>query len=123
MGAHFKMGALDYLKSAASNFLSPGKKKSINVNENMNPNANLNPNPNINQNPIGGDQTFGTPKISQPKQFKPIINPHKDDVHGIGKDKYGHYVPTLTYPLPPLKWEKKQFELNRRRRNSRNDYI
>jgi hypothetical protein len=38
-------------------------------------------------------------------------------------DKYGCYVSTITYPLPPVSWEKKQFDLNRRRRNGKNKYL
>ena len=38
-------------------------------------------------------------------------------------DKYGCYVPTLNYPLPPTSWEKKQFDLNRRKRNRKNRYL
>ena len=39
------------------------------------------------------------------------------------KDKFDCYVSTLSYPLPPVSWEKKQFKLNKKKRNARNRYL
>jgi len=38
-------------------------------------------------------------------------------------DKKGQYISTLTYPLPPIKWEKKQFIQNKKVRNKDNQYL
>jgi len=50
---------------------------------------------------------------------KTFVKPESD----IRYDKKGHYVSTMSYPLPPLSWEKKQFNINKKKRNGSNNYI
>ena len=52
-----------------------------------------------------------------------FLNPALDEHKDISKNKYGHYVSTLSYPLPPIKWEQKQHANNRRMRNSKNRFL
>lgn len=52
-----------------------------------------------------------------------LLNPALDEHRDISRNKRGEFVPTMTYPLPPVKWEKKQHELNRRMRNSKNRFF
>jgi len=47
--------------------------------------------------------------------------PRKD--YNQSFDKKGFYVPTATYPLPPLSHDKKMFERNKRMRNKNNKFF
>lgn len=103
---------MDYLKTAAMNFIAPPKKQKMNPTK-----PDTYPTyQNLNQN---GEDPLLRPK----KTGVSILNPAKDAYKDISKDKHGHYVSTITYPLPPVNWEKKQFEKNRRMRNGKNSYL
>lgn len=52
-----------------------------------------------------------------------FLNPALDEHRDITRDKHGKYVQTLSYPLPPVKWEGKQHDQNRRMRNSKNRFL
>jgi len=54
----------------------------------------------------------------QPFSFK---NPRKD--YNQSFDKKGLYVPTATYPLPPVSWDKKMFKRNQKLRNKNNKFF
>ena len=54
----------------------------------------------------------------QPFSFK---KPRKD--YNQSFDKKGRYVPTATYPLPPISHDKKMFERNRRINNKDNKFF
>lgn len=103
---------MDYLKSAAMSFVAPPKKPKLNPSK---PDAY----------PTYGDlNKDGEDPILRPKKTGVnILNPAKDAQRDITKDKHGHYVSTITYPLPPVSWEKKQFDKNRRMRNGKNKYL
>lgn len=106
------MSVLNYMKNAAMSFISPPKKPKMNPQK---------PEPyptyqNLNQN---GEDPLLRPK----KTGVNILNPAKDADRDISKDKRGHYVSTITYPLPPVSWEKKKFEQNKRMRNGKNKYL
>lgn len=102
----------DYLKSAAMNFVAPPKKMKMNPSK---PDA---------YPTYGSLNQDGEDPILRPKKTGVnILNPAKDADRDISKDKHGCYVPTMTYPLPPVSWEKKQYAKNRRSRNSKNQYL
>jgi len=104
---------MDYLKSAAMNFIAPPKKS-------LNPNLITNPS----NSPYKDLNRDGQDPILKPKKSGVnFLNPAKDADKDISKDKHGHYVTTMTYPLPPLSWEKRQHDKNRRMRNSNNKYL
>lgn len=65
------------------------------------------------------------PDYKEKPKFKEVnlMNPALDTDKDISRDKRGHYVSTITYPLPPVKWEKKQHDQNRRLRNKDNKYL
>lgn len=106
------MGVMDYLKAGAMSFISPPKKPK------------MNPSMKHIENPTYEDlNRDGEDPILRPKKVGNILNPAKDAGKDISRDKHGHYITTMTYPLPPIKWEKKQFEKNRRARNSKNNYL
>ena len=115
------MGVMDYMKAAAMNFIAPPKKK-----QQMN----------VTKPDMGyGNPTYqdlnkdGQDPMLRPKKIKPnvggihLFNPAKDSDRDISRDKHGHYVQTMTYPLPPISKEKKEFMNNRRARNSKNNYL
>jgi len=108
------MGILDYMKTAAMNFISPPKKPMKNLEKPDYPQSN--PYKDLNQD--GPD-----PILKPRKSGVNLFNPVKDTKKDISRNKYGHYVSTMTYPLPPVSWEKKQFEKNRRMRNGKNNYL
>jgi len=110
------MSFMDHLKNAAMSIVAPPKKQLKNPS-----------NPGY---PGYGNPTYkdlnqdGPDPILKPK--KPginLLNPAKDAGNDISKNKHGHYVSTVTYPLPPVSWEKKQYEKNRRMRNGKNNYL
>jgi hypothetical protein len=47
--------------------------------------------------------------------------PRKD--YNQSFDKKGYYIPTATYPLPPLSHDKKMFARNKRMRNKNNKFF
>jgi hypothetical protein len=98
---------MDYMKSAAMSFIAPPKKKPMNVSR-----------------PEGYPTYQSQEEVLRPRRTSPnLLNPAKDENRDISKDKKGCYVSTMTYPLPPVNWEKKQLEKNRRMRNSKNNYL
>lgn len=114
------MGILDHMKSAAMNFIAPPKKPKMN--------------------PTKPDMGYGNPTyqdlnrdgqdpILRPKKISPnvggvhLFNPAKDSDKDISRDKYGNYIQTMTYPLPPVSKDRKEFANNRRARNSKNNYL
>jgi|WetSurMetagenome_2_1015567.scaffolds.fasta_scaffold327735_2 hypothetical protein len=106
------MSIYDYLKSAATNFISPPKKPMANPE-----------NPGYN-NPTYKDlNKDGVDPLLKPKRNVNLLNPAKDANRDISKDKHGHYVTTMTYPLPPLSWQKQQYDKNRKMRNSGNKFL
>jgi hypothetical protein len=64
-----------------------------------------------------GDGNKKLPKL-QPFSFK---KPRKD--YNQSFDKKGRYVPTATYPLPPISHDKKMFERNRQINNKDNKFF
>jgi len=109
------MGVLDYLKTVAMKLGKPKATKKYGYETYNSPSMN--------------DEKQINQPINQPNQFNRdkskinILNPAKDAGRDISRDKTGQYIPTITYPLPPLSWEKKQLEINKRMRNSKNKYL
>jgi hypothetical protein len=106
------MGIMNYMKNAAISFVAPSKKLKMNPSK---------PDVYPTYHDVNRD---GEDPILKPK--KPginLLNPVKDSDKDISHDKHGNYVSTITYPLPPLSWEKKQFDNNRRIRNGKNKYL
>jgi hypothetical protein len=64
-----------------------------------------------------GDGKKPLAKLS-PFSFK---KPRKD--YNMSFDKKGRYVPTATYPLPPVSHDKKMFAMNRRINNKDNKFF
>ena len=64
-----------------------------------------------------GDGNPSQEKLN-PFSFK---KPRKD--YNQSFDKKGFYVPTATYPLPPLSHDKKMFDRNKRMRNKNNKFL
>lgn len=106
------MGFMDYVKNAAASFVAPAKKTKLNPSK---PDAYPTYHE-VNQN---GEDPILRPK----KTGVNLLNPAKDAGKDISKDKYGNYIPTITYPLPPVSFEKKKFSQNRRMRNCKNRYL
>lgn len=104
------MGVLDYMKNAAMSFMGPGKKR------NMNP---AKPEAYPTYHDLNKD---GEDPVLRPKKVN-ISPPQEALGYNYKYNKHGHYVSTLNYPLPPLSWERKQFEKNRRMRNAKNRYL
>jgi hypothetical protein len=67
------------------------------------------------KNPNDGDKKLG--KLN-PFSFK---KPRKD--YNQSFDHKGRYVSTVTYPLPPLSYEKKMFERNKKINNKHNKFF
>lgn len=108
------MGFFGYVKNTARNFLN---RKAPVQHEEIDPL----PKPmDTNRNKI--PDMFEAPRRSNQREVH-LLNPAKDEHIDITKNKHGHYVSTLSYPLPPLSWEEKQFKNNRRMRNSKNKYL
>jgi len=59
----------------------------------------------------------------QQSQFQSKSQFQGQPIKDINRDKNGCYVSTITYPLPPLSWEQKQFDRNRRIRDGKNKYL
>ena len=61
--------------------------------------------------------------IPRPDKLKPFSfkKPRKD--YNQSFDKKGRYVPTATYPLPPISHEKKMLAMNKRLRNKDNKFF
>ena len=103
----------DHLKAAAANFVMLAKKMPKNPEKPDYPEGN----------PYKDLNRDGQDPILKPKRSVNLFNPAKDANKDISRNKHGHYVSTITYPLPPLSWEKKQFDKNRRMRNGKNNYL
>lgn len=63
-----------------------------------------------------------------PKQKRPKLNPFTfknptKDYNQSFDHKTGRYVVTATYPLPPLSYDKKMLERNRKMRNKNNKFF
>lgn len=59
----------------------------------------------------------------QARQKVNLLNPAADAHKNITRTKDGRYVPTLTYPLPPVAWENRQFEINKKKLNDKNRFF
>ena len=98
----------DKVKNGARMILSPAKPKRVSSQLSVYPSAK-----DLNENQI--------PDMLEQKRnvdSKTFVKQGDD----IRFDKRGHYVSTMTYPLPPVSWEKKQYDVNKKRRNGRNSY-
>jgi len=107
------MAIMDNIKAAAANIFMPASPKRKNP---------AKPDPvygDLNRDgidtPLEPKRKVDTNIIKQPtSRYGPVEPP---------RDRHGHYVQTMSYPLPPVGWEKKQFAKNRRLRNSKNNYL
>jgi len=69
-----------------------------------------------------GKDITGVKNHVNPNEFKPFSFKQKIKHYNLSYNKKGHYVPTATYPLPPVKHEQKLLERNRRMRNKDNKF-
>lgn len=65
----------------------------------------------------------GVKKNPNPKTFKPFSFKGKYKNYNVSYDNKGKYVPTATYPLPPVGHEKRMLDRNKRMRNSENKFF
>lgn len=67
-------------------------------------------------------------EVNVPKQKRPKLNPFTfknptKDYNQSFDHRTGRYVPTATYPLPPLSYEKKMLDRNKKMRNKQNKFF
>lgn len=104
------MGFMDSVKKGAKMFMFSGKPKSVNSKLSVYPSAQ-----DLNENKIPDMLEQRPSPLRQPKP--------QPQLKDISRNKHGHYVSTITYPLPPVSWEKKEFDKNKKMRNGGNKYL
>jgi hypothetical protein len=70
-----------------------------------------------------GQNISGIKKHPNPKEFKPFSFKGKYKDYNLSFDKKGKFVPTATYPLPPVSHQQKLLDRNRRMRNKDNKFL
>jgi hypothetical protein len=60
---------------------------------------------------------------SNPKTHKPFSFKGKNRDYNVSFDTKGKFVPTATYPLPPVSHQQKLLDRNRRMRNKDNKFL
>ena len=70
-----------------------------------------------------GQDISGIKKHPNPKEFKPFSFKDKYKNYNVSYDKKGYFVPTVTYPLPPINHQNKLLDRNRRMRNKDNKFL
>ena len=71
----------------------------------------------------GPKDISGVSHNSNPKDFKPFSFKQKLKNYNLSYDKKGKYVPTATYPLPPIRHEKILLDRNKKMRNKDNKFF
>ena len=70
-----------------------------------------------------GQNITGIQKHPNPKEFNPFSFKGKFKNYNVSYDRRGRYVPTATYPLPPLNHQQKLIDRNRRMNNKDNKFV
>ena len=70
-----------------------------------------------------GQDISGIKKHPNPKEFTPFSFKGKYKNYNVSYDRKGYYVPTATYPLPPVSHQQKLLDRNRRMRNKDNKFL
>jgi hypothetical protein len=73
--------------------------------------------------PMKGQDISGIKKHPNPKEFKPFSFKGKFKNYNVSYDRTGKFVPTATYPLPPVSHQQKLLDRNRRMRNKENKFL
>jgi len=70
-----------------------------------------------------GQDISGIKKHPNPKEYKPFSFKGKYKEYNVSYDTKGKFVPTATYPLPPVSHQQKLLDRNRRMRNKNNKFL
>lgn len=70
-----------------------------------------------------GQNITGIKKNPNPKEYKPFSFKGKFKNYNVSYNAKGEYVPTATYPLPPVSHQQKLMDRNRRMRNKDNKFL
>jgi hypothetical protein len=70
-----------------------------------------------------GQDISGIKKHADPKTHKPFSFKGKNKDYNVSFNDKGHFVPTATYPLPPVSHQQKLLDRNRRLRNKENKFL
>lgn len=125
MDAHFKMASktLGWLSQKAKQAISfnPNKNNTLNPAQLQRYNRNPMLNPNINPEAVDENNNGVADMLEQNSGM--IVNGPFKFKKNISVDKHGNYVPTLSYPLPPVSHDKQKFKENYKRRNENNKFL
>lgn len=70
-----------------------------------------------------GQDISGIKKHANPKTHKPFSFKDKNKDYNVSYNDKGYFVPTATYPLPPVSHQQKLLDRNRRMRNKDNKFL